>query len=956
MVVEQKPVLSKTTFAVMMFAAATFFMLAAMHGVSANYDEWSQLGGNNQNSRHYLGANSIDSLSVVYTQANPANETPLVLDTDGDGRAEVWFMTSSDTLGVMDGNTQAITATVVTGRLMADPASCDIDGDGNTEYVGLFNESGIPALFWLHYEAGQIGVVKSKTLIGVTVGNETNVACGSWNGNVSTFFLDSAKRLIKVSYVGTILTNETITHALATSQNSITGNRDNQVLLLDDFDPIVDLFGGTNESLIFTSGRTVFTYNVDNTISFGNFSTAIAGDSFDGITLHAYRPSPTSKQNVIINIIHPGTASVSRLVRVTQNQAIGLPGSRDLASTGVSVAANGVAQSISPIVIGSFDDTSGDDIGVFTNGANSGGMGVVIVNGGNLQKTHKANGSSLFGAAALTTQQYFVEDTPNPKMLTLDVDKDGSLDFIVGVQDGGEPSNAQNCYYAFYGPTFRAVTKTPSRLFCVDEGTGSGNVRNSQSGIIAADINNDSSPDLIGWQSHAGQLKVATSRLGNALLKELPFSVVQNGTSDDGLTVTTRITTLYADEFENSYPRQYALVCDIKDSVVWATSFTSGFNTTDHPEYAFAYVVDPTNVTSPLGIIDNLSAEPFSFSMTRNAAENEFMTDFSQLTLTFGCTKNCTTDVFVSDDAFNPTYWLRINKTFNGTSTLRRFTAELPGGDTIPLANVTSNGDKSTGTVGLEFSPTYDAQDGRLYFTTRLLVDNVSIANLSTIYWSGNKVGNVQLYATDEQVTNSILTIRSVSLVKTKNPRPNTVSFSNGIRITEGDLTTEINSPEAPYIQADGFSVQPDFNQVFFSTCTYSAFGNYTQRHYLLAPNGIDYANYHDVRVTAAIPNNIGVGEGATPPGGDNDFKNILTDFFGITSVAALFMFWLVITILVAYAGFKVHWTAGIIAIPLMLIAGWYFGFVSVWVVVVIALIAAGIFAMGLNASIGAGG
>jgi hypothetical protein len=181
-------------------------------------------------------------------------------------------------------------------------------------------------------------------------------------------------------------------------------------------------------------------------------------------------------------------------------------------------------------------------------------------------------------------------------------------------------------------------------------------------------------------------------------------------------------------------------------------------------------------------------------------------------------------------------------------------------------------------------------------------------------------------------------------VVQTDDSTPPYRSFQNGQRVTD-DGVTITNPPPNAQVQGSGFSIIPDYNNVFYSQCTYQANGTYTQRHYVTSAADVfqtDYSNYRDVRVTVNSQTVTGAGvidENDVIEGG----LNSLLASAGITSTGGKLMAWIIITLFIAGVLFMIHWMLGIGGFVLLMIGGVVISLVPIWVVLIFVIICAAI-------------
>ena len=232
-----------------------------------------------------------------------------------------------------------------------------------------------------------------------------------------------------------------------------------------------------------------------------------------------------------------------------------------------------------------------------------------------------------------------------------------------------------------------------------------------------------------------------------------------------------------------------------------------------------------------------------------------------------------------------------------------------------------------------------DPASGNNYYSPEITINNVSlvVANPHSDQ-NSNDIQNVELFFTS--ATGSNLTVNNIGYSVGGDIRPDFVTFQNGIRTTTNGIT--LNSPPEGTVNGDGFTVQPDYNGVFYAVCTYPKEGTYLQRHFINDPNGLpDWSNYKDLLVTVA-------NDTTTPNATDtskNDASTLggqLGNVFGLSSATAIFVLWILTTfILAVLLAMLVHPIMGALLVPVSVIVGTIIGTVPIWVTVVLVIVTA---------------
>jgi hypothetical protein len=434
------------------------------------------------------------------------------------------------------------------------------------------------------------------------------------------------------------------------------------------------------------------------------------------------------------------------------------------------------------------------------------------------------------------------------------------------------------------------------------------------------DFTADGFQDLI--YTNAANTRFLVTSVAGSTAYNYPFSVVQNSTI--GNSSYQRVTTGF-NSTEGVY--NYALACDLNSENLYSDIFRIGYNNTVNDVSSnlepFSSFLGPNGLTVTLG--GNLT---YLNLAKDHAPARDFLTN----KLTFADAGNVTyTFVTFSDDGFVTTYWV-IEKQDTNLSVYER----LPGiGDNL-IGSVTL----SSATVTLEFrySPRQNGLTLQNYFDVEVFSNNQSVGDTDTIPFGGENLASNDLYTE----STGQHTVVSWSLAKSANLEPTFSQFQNGARTTISGITFETASPQGSLIVGDGFSIVPDFNEVFYSVCDYDAAGTYTQRHYIAPLNAVDYTNYEDLTVTVTGTTTGFDTEGTLSS--DDEMVQMLESLLvgvGWNSTGGKLMFWMLLMLIGGAWAFMASATFGVVFIIGMFIVGVMVGFLPTWIAVVVIILAA---------------
>lgn len=427
-------------------------------------------------------------------------------------------------------------------------------------------------------------------------------------------------------------------------------------------------------------------------------------------------------------------------------------------------------------------------------------------------------------------------------------------------------------------------------------------------------------------------------------LTDANFTVVYNSTQD--LAVTTKITMR---ENSTDFQYKYALSCDIGRTTLWNEVFNNFYNfTIQNVSTSFA---NPNSYLTFNGIQwDNVVGVTPNFDIVKNA--NTGYRDFLSLELNYQTGQDNYAEFIAYDSSNNPALYLILNKTGNNLRVRQYFPA-------FALSNSIANFTLTGGAVALaiQLTPHHDSGTNTDDFLFTIRNANQTGTQASTNYETIPGVENIQdveLFVGNR--VNSTTFYQKLSLYKTSDPNPDFRQFQNGERETIMGVTIETPSPEGDMIAGDGFTIVPDFNNIFYSICQYNDVASKTQRHFISRTNEQDsWNNFRDLTITPAqvSTNTSDDTEGGAAGAGSGDFgTDVIPSFFnsiGFTSTASKLLIWLFISIVLAAIGFSIHPVLGILVFVAVMIAGVPIGMVPLWFLILFIILAAGLFAAGLK-------
>lgn len=417
------------------------------------------------------------------------------------------------------------------------------------------------------------------------------------------------------------------------------------------------------------------------------------------------------------------------------------------------------------------------------------------------------------------------------------------------------------------------------------------------------------------------------------------FSVAYN--SSNAMAVTDKVTVA---ENSTDFNYKYALTCDLSQQSLWNEQFNNFYNFSS--QNVSTSFVNPQSYLTFQGIFWNNTVgvtTNFDILKTGNAGYRDFLT----YQVSYQTNQNHYAETILYDGANNPALYLTLNKTGSLLIVRQYYPAFATS---INIANFTLVGGNVN--IQVELMPHHDTGTNTDDFLFTIKNSNLTGSQLSTDYETiggVSTINNAELFSGNS--VNGTTFYKSMSLTKTSNPHPSFREFQNGERENIGGVTIETPAPLSS-VDGDGFTIIPDFNNVFYSICQYTTVGSYTQRHFLGATSSPDdWSNYHDLTITATqvSTNTSDETEGGAAGPGSGDFgTDIIPSFFnsvGFTSTASKLLIWMVVAFIIAAIGFGVHPILGVLVFVAVIIVGVPIGMVPLWFLLVFIIIAGGIVA-----------
>lgn len=377
---------------------------------------------------------------------------------------------------------------------------------------------------------------------------------------------------------------------------------------------------------------------------------------------------------------------------------------------------------------------------------------------------------------------------------------------------------------------------------------------------------------------------------------------------------------------------RYAVDCDYGTvTVIWSDVFSPAYNVTNkNISFSNNSVFTNNGLTT--------SNDAFILEKVGEYSQGESV-DFDAKYI-MADSGNVTFEITDVSDTF--TYVLRVERIGDNVS----FYTTQYGYSEFYMGSATAVSDWND--VLVRFSP-ITLNDGTIDYHKIISYNGVVVsswrdANFSEAEYLGKGIKYARIF-TDSA---GIVSVKSISLVKSPDDEPEYVTFQNGYTISSGGVTTKSPSVYDVMI-GSGFTVRPDYNNVFYSTCPYVRAGCYTQRHYMTdEENYNDYSNYKDIQVCIDEGLNLHVVDSnGKPINDDSTVSGQVGNLIGVDSDTAMFVIWIVATMIIAIllAVFASP-VIGAIFVPASLITGSIVKIVPVWVTVVLVIICGAIIAV----------
>lgn len=909
-------------------------MIAITPFVSADYSFHTQYGNDQGHQRDVLtstagtGVTRIDS---PYPGTGSYTE-PLAMDVDNDGRVEVFVQGTNGLIVMIDGdNPSNIIAEVQVGDFFSTPALCDVDNDGDRDYVAAINNGSSNLLIALDVQGGDFDLLATRTI------NQTNIygniACGrfySTEGDPNNYamFVSANKRLYiqrvsASSWTGDVLD---VDGAIAKeAAGSFTYNYGSHVVVYsENFD-----VNGEN-SISFLAGDYFITYTSDGE----EFSIDYTG----GSGFASYASSGSAQRSA--RLLNPGSQSTGgkdQMVGIFDGDSEPLlanPGSNPIVMFkmrknifGFRVLDIPYSRSITAVITGdnndmlltqavayNWDGNSGNEVVTMTRRANTGATSrntFSVWSLSNLSEIHRTS---------VVVPENAIDNSGSARMYAIDYDKDGFKDLMTIIEQGTANSAGVGGTYnvtVYYGKNY--TVENPTILFQYIGDT-------PHTAPVPVDINMDGGTDFI--HTVPGATFFLMSSVTSTTAQTHPFTVALNNTID--LTSIARVTAGFTQD--NTFTYNYAIACDIGVTGIWSENFRTGYNFSTRN--VSLNIFPPEDYLVFDGLQVNLGGNITQLNVLKEHTVG--LRDYLTFSMDWTRTGNYSWDTLMfSDTNFLTEYWR-----FNVTDGVMNITQIVPGQGVVELASVALVGSRHR--VDIKHQPARDTFNGIEYFTIEIVVDGTTAAdNTSTFPFDGVNIQDVQLFTQDP----GIVTLHSMSMSIQNDPEPSFVLFQNRIRTTIDDITIETPPPQGDTIAGDGFTVLTGLNETFYGVCEYDNDGTYTQRHYLAPVNTIDYTNFHEITVTVAEGSST-VGDTTTTGDTLVDGLTSFLDGVGLTSAASKLLFWMIITFFIVFWAFKVHWMAGLFAALAMLVVGVLFNMVPLWVLIVLVIACAGVIAV----------
>lgn len=921
-----------------------FFILALLFviPVLADYNYWTQAGNTDRNTYDVLGSSTNNYTLITAPAADFGSRIqPLVFDTNNDDTNEIFVYSGDNVVSLLNGDdpTQEL-GSILLGDFDINPVLCDIDTDGQLEYVGVFN-NGTRFLSFIEIDANDSITVGTPLDLGANATNQFGrMACDPFyspagDGSNYVLFVDSLKNLHIATYTGgswaheIVDVDDAVDHEANDDLDFAAG--DNDVIVSDDF----NVRGG--RSAIFIAGTHIHEY-----VSLGSTTEENSYDFFGDLSIVVGR-EPTQ---IFLALIDTGGARYRAIISThgISQAAAALVDSdlisfrsignslgsqlsiedQEIVSVGISGAGSStkVARHAVADIVGStaediimyweYDDDQGDTGRV---------EGLRVHTGNNLSPYLSFDFNTVGTDPRACTEDYDV--VGYEKIYAVDMNDDNNKDILITCE---RDTGAENQHQAFF---LNAPFYYPNASVNVSLGAVTG----VQATPSPVDYNRDGILDLI--YSDVTDTFFLQSSTTTATANNYPFNIEDEGAvNESGQIISTTLATVEFPPEQDDYIYNFAAVCDVQTSTAWYEDLRTGYNASENDVSANFFPIEDFLTFN--GLTFTIGGNYTSFLLTKFHSEGvrASMTQGNG----FSLDTNRTIDVLsFADDGQVTSYWR-----FNKTETNLTIQKVVPFQGIVTLGSTTvANGENN---YEIKYTPEFDSFSGQEYFVAEFLINNVTVTETSTAQFDGTNIQDVQVYTEG----NGTFTMKYFGLSVTGDLEPEFVQFQNGQEVVVSGVTITFPAP-SDSIVGEGFTVIPGFNEEFSYECIYDTPGTYRQRAYLAEPNTAgDYSNYEEI--TVVIPESI------LPDvtGDGTDFEDDETlglidaflDSLGLNTAFAKFIIAWVIILFLLFLGTTFHPMAGVIAFLVGLVIFVAMGWIPFWIVIVLVILAAALLAM----------
>lgn len=904
----------------------TFALLLVLPLINADLNVLLQQGNDQRNSYNPLGTGTDDYTQIFAPgSASGTYTSPVVFDANGDEIQEIFLYGGNDIINILNGaNPSFEQASVTLGEPFISPVACDIDNDGFLEYVGVFNNASADFLTFLDFSAegiatqGPVSVQANQTSI------FGKMVCNRFffeeNGDPSNYvmFVDTEKFLHYAKIVGGVW-DETIVD----SDGSVLHEDGDEYAFGDNDVSIIENGGNGKKVIQWISGTFIHGFTPDLQGFSDDFSGELVGfPSFNDRVFSGVRTSPFGIDKVFVasSAIGSGTTTKTTIILYKITTLVGDFSWGIDSSVQPDWGGSGFRNNQIAMAIGAYQDDGTQDLYMRQEWEQeqdqTDGTQVRIFSGLDLSLL---NSSTTDALCDTEPNRGF----PN-RMWLIDMDNDGDKDILT--MCNGAVSTERMIYY-LRAPDFNQNQTIFQDSTVTDKMTP-----------VPVDYNRDGEMDFIFSTpafTYLLQSSVATSTQQN-----FPFTATFKNVS--GLVATTNITAL----FENPTAFfNFASVCSITEESIWTETFTTGYNFTERN--VSLNIVPPEDFLTPAGIQVGLGGNITTFNLLKEHPIG--VRETMRLRVSYASSANSIVDLFaLADDSRFTEFW-RLNKTGLGLTIQQ----------VVPFQGIINVGTTSLNSSFITFdvihTPTFDAFNDIQSYDIDLFVNGVLVnGTTSTAVFEGENIRNVQLFTQSP----SNFTFIQLSLSTVSDVEPIFSQFQNGIRTTVNDVTLTVPSIVGPVVSGDGFDIITDFNNQFFSRCTYENPGVFTQRHYIAPINTAgDYSNFRELIVT--IPGPEDDVEFGDPGSFEEDplisgLFDLLPDI--LQGPLGRLIIWLVFSALIVVTGFIISEALGLVAVALALVIGVLTGALPLWMGVVLVVVTAGVIALAMRKIFAGGG